>query len=131
MHPFLPVLLSSLALATPLPRDTRDATDTSTDMDDVLAGTLPCASTAVLFARGTFDSGNLGVWVGPFLKASLLDAFNADVHVQGVNQDDYPANLEDYVKYGGSESCAGACADTLDRYAAKCPGANVFVAGWR
>lgn len=122
------VLFYSLALATPV---RRDASDTSTDMDDVIADSIICASNAVIFGRGTFDSGNLGVWVGPVLKDSLLDAFSGDVHVQGVNQDDYPANLEDYVKEGGSESCADACAKTVNEYAAKCSDANIFVSGWR
>ncbi|KAJ4289068.1 hypothetical protein N0V90_011410 [Kalmusia sp. IMI 367209] len=128
MKSLLPILsFSSLVFATPV---RRDASDTSTDMDDVIAGNADCASNAVIFGRGTFDSGNLGVWVGPFIKDGALKAFNGDVHVQGVNQADYPANLEDYVKEGGSESCGDACAKTVDQYVANCPEANVFVSGW-
>ncbi|OAG05957.1 alpha/beta-hydrolase [Paraphaeosphaeria sporulosa] len=123
----LALLLPALTLATPAPSF---ASDTSTDMDAVIRGGTPCASHAVLFARGTFDSGNLGVWVGPFLKDSVLSALAGDVHVQGVNAGDYAANLADYVKEGGSESCADACARTVDAYVEKCPGANVFVSGW-
>lgn len=122
------LLLPAGALATPA---RRSSSDTSADMDAVIQGTSSCASNAVVFARGTFDSGNLGVWVGPFLKDSLLSAFNGDVHVQGINPGDYPANLADYVKEGGSESCADACARTVDAYVAKCPEANVFLSGWR
>lgn len=120
--------ISSLTIATPVKRD---ASDMSNDMDSVIAGRMSCASNAVVFGRGTFDSGNMGVWVGPFLKDSLHEVFNGDVHVQGVNEADYPANLVDYVKEGGSERCADACARTVDNYISKCPGANIFVSGWR
>ncbi|KAL1608067.1 hypothetical protein SLS60_003006 [Paraconiothyrium brasiliense] len=61
---------------------------------------------------------------------SLLSAFDGDVHVQGVNPEDYPANLADYVKEGGSENCGDACARTVDAYVEKCPEANIFVSGW-
>ncbi|KAF2273608.1 alpha/beta-hydrolase, partial [Westerdykella ornata] len=112
--------------ATPTPRD---ASDSSTDMDDVIAGRTPCAPNAVIFGRGTFDTGNLGVWVGPFLKDGLLKEFNGRVHVQGVNPEDYPAELPGYVE-GGSETCANACAKTIDDYAVACPNANIFISGW-
>ncbi|KAF2450941.1 carbohydrate esterase family 5 protein [Karstenula rhodostoma CBS 690.94] len=121
------LLLPTLTLASPAPRS---SSDTSTDMDAVIQGRASCASNAVVFARGTFDSGNLGVWVGPFLKDGLLSSFAGDVHVQGVNAEDYPANLADYVKEGGSERCADACAKTVDAYVEKCPGASVFLSGW-
>ncbi|KAF9730892.1 hypothetical protein PMIN06_005839 [Paraphaeosphaeria minitans] len=128
MHSFLPLLLlPALTLAAPAPLS---SSDTATDMDAVISGTTPCASNAVLFARGTFDSGNIGVWVGPFLRDSALSAFAGDVHVQGVDAKDYPANLADYVKEGGSESCADACAETVEAYVGKCPHANVFLSGW-
>jgi ABC-type multidrug transport system permease subunit len=45
------IAASTLVAATPV---SRDIIDTSFDMDD---GSIACASTAVIFARGTFDSG--------------------------------------------------------------------------
>ncbi|KAF1968096.1 alpha/beta-hydrolase [Bimuria novae-zelandiae CBS 107.79] len=124
----IPLFLPSLALATAIPRSSPSSS--SSDIDAVLAGSASCASNAVVFARGTFDTGNLGVWVGPFLRSSLQAAFDAPVHVQGINQEDYPATLEGYAKEGGSESCADACARLVDGYVEACPGAEVFVSGW-
>jgi cutinase len=121
------LFFSALAAGSPT---RRDASDTSTDMDAVIAGNAECASTAVIFGRGTFDSGNIGVWVGPAFKEALLEEFGGDVHVQGVNEEDYHAELPGYVE-GGSESCGDGCARTVDEYAAKCPEANIFISGWR
>jgi cutinase len=128
MKSFISTLLfSAIAVGTPT---RRDVSDTSKDMDAVIAGNKPCASTAVIFGRGTFDSGNIGVWVGPAFKEALLKEFKGKVHVQGVNAEDYPAELPGYVE-GGSESCGDGCARTIDNYVAKCPKANIFISGWR
>ena len=123
------LFLSTLTLATPTRRAT--SSDTSTDIDDVLADRKSCAPTAVIFGRGTFDSGNIGVWTGPQFKDALIKELDGDVHFQGVNREDYPANLDGYAREGGSESCADACAETVDAYAEKCPEAKIFVSGWR
>lgn len=126
----LPLLFLYFALATPT---RRDAWDYSTDVDQALAGTIACASNAAVFGGGTFDTGNLVVWVGPFCgpfwKESLLTAFNGDVHVQGVNPEVYSADLIGYVE-GGSESRENGCARLIDDYVAACPEANIFVSEW-
>jgi cutinase len=122
------IFLSTLAVATPTRRSTAD---TSTDFDDVLANRKPCATNALVFGRGTFDSGNIGVWTGPQFKDALIKELDGDIHVQGVNREDYPANLDGYAREGGSESCADACAEMVDAYAGKCPEAKIFVSGWR
>lgn len=126
---FATIFLHTLALTTPTRRDSSE--DTSIDIDDVLAGRKLCASNALVFGRGTFDSGNIGVWVGPQFKDALLKELDGDIHVQGVNQYDYPADLDGYAREGGSESCANACAAMVDAYAGKCPEAKIFVSGWR
>ena len=129
MKSIVPALLfSTLAVATPTRRST---TDTSTDVDDVIAGRKPCASSAVVFGRGTFDSGNIGVWTGPQFKEALVEELDGDVHFQGVNREKYPANLDGYAREGGSESCADACAELVEGYAEKCAEAKIFVSGWR
>ncbi|KAF2713255.1 carbohydrate esterase family 5 protein [Pleomassaria siparia CBS 279.74] len=117
------IATGTLVAATPV---SRDVIDTSFDMDD---NSTPCAKTAVIFARGTFDSGNIGVWVGPQFKKSLKDKIDS-VAFQGVNEEDYPANLAEYITENGSESCANGLASTVNAYASKCPDAKIVVSGW-
>ncbi|KAF2870688.1 carbohydrate esterase family 5 protein [Massariosphaeria phaeospora] len=129
MKPFVSifVVIGSLVSATPT---SRDVVDTSYEMDETIRGSRPCAAVAVNFARGTFDSGNIGVWVGPQFKEALLENLGGDIAFQGVNPAQYPAVLDDYAKEGGSESCGTGLAKTVDAYAAKCPEAAIVVAGW-
>ena len=119
--------LALTASATPV---ARDVSDTSFDMDDTLSGSKPCASTAVIFARGTFDSGNIGVWVGPAFEDALRSKIPS-LAFQGVDAQDYPANLEQYLDQDGSDSCADGLARIVDEYADKCPQAKIVVSGWR
>lgn len=45
-------------LAAAAPLNSRDGvSDTFNDMSDIVAGDASCAPVAVIFARGTFDSG--------------------------------------------------------------------------
>jgi hypothetical protein len=124
------LLLSTLALAAPSPR-AASTIDTANEMDAVISGKAKCKTNAVLFARGTFDSGNIGVWVGPALQKDVKYDFDNDVSFQGVSEKDYPASLTDYVKTSGSKTCATSCAKTVTDYVKKCPTANIFLSGWR
>lgn len=123
------LLLSSLVVAKPTRRDTYGP-DTSTHMDEVLAGTRQCASTGVLIARETWAPGNIGVLWGARFRDELLQVFSGDVDVQGVHQEDYPARLVDY-HIGGSDTGADSCANLLEQYAAKCPDTPIFLSGYR
>lgn len=129
MKSFILTIVAPVCLASATPVS-RDISDTSTDMDQSVVGTKPCASTAVIFARGTFDSGNIGVWVGPAFKDALTSKLDS-VAFQGVNSADYPANLDEYLNEGGSESCADSLAATVDAYAKRCGDASIIVSGWR
>jgi len=53
------------------------------------------------------------------------------VAFQGVNGEDYPANLAEYVKENGSDSCADGLAASVDAYTLRCPDAKIVVSGWR
>ncbi|KAF1949522.1 alpha/beta-hydrolase [Byssothecium circinans] len=124
-------LLASLTIASPVdvPRGTPAKIDVYTEMDDITAGKSPCKGNAVIFARGTFDSGNVGVWVGPYLHAGLIEE-DEDFAFNGVSEQDYPANLIDYAKDNGSENCGKSMAKAVEAYVKKCPTANVFLSGW-
>ena len=53
------------------------------------------------------------------------------VAFQGVNGEDYPANLAEYVKENGSDSCADGLAASVDAYTSRCPDAKIVISGWR
>lgn len=115
-----------LALATPL---RRGGEDTVNDMQDIISGYQPCASVAAIFARGTFDSGNIGVWVGPDFTNSLKSKLHS-VAVQGVDAQAYQATLGDYLEQGGSNDGAQSMAQTVKDYVSKCPNSAIVMAGW-
>nr|GAT47545.1 carbohydrate esterase family 5 protein [Mycena chlorophos] len=123
----------ALALASPTPvqhwHQTRLTGDTATDFDTIVANNGPCADTAVIFARGTFDSGNIGVWVGPQFQ-SALSALIPSVAFQGVDPTVYAATLEGYLGEDGPDDAAQSLADSVNAYAAICPSSKLVVSGW-
>ncbi|KAJ6784902.1 hypothetical protein PWT90_02375 [Aphanocladium album] len=128
MHSFA-TLTGVLALAASThasPLAARQANDVANDWDK-----SSCAELAVIFARGTFDSGNIGVWVGqPFRNALYSKIGAGKVAFQGVSAQDYPANLDGYIEEGGSESCAVSLGKAVERYSARCPSAKIVISGW-
>ncbi|CAG9951369.1 unnamed protein product [Clonostachys rosea f. rosea IK726] len=109
----------------------RAVTDTEMGWGKALAGdSKACADLGVIFARGTFDPGNIGPWVGaPFRDA--LAAKTKSVSFQGVDPGAYPADLAGYVVEGGSEKCALSMGVVIDAYVKACPKAKIAVTGWR
>ncbi|KAI1327279.1 alpha/beta-hydrolase [Xylariaceae sp. FL0255] len=121
--------MAVLAHATPLFQ--RDTTDTATDWDGILNGDsgATCSDLAIIFARGTFDSGNIGPWVGgPFRDA--LVALHSGTAFQGVNPNDYAADLAGYIDDGSPQSCADSLANSVRTYYTACPDAKFVISGW-
>ncbi|KAJ7186695.1 carbohydrate esterase family 5 protein [Mycena filopes] len=118
-----------LTSALPAQKRSLFATDTANDMEDVISNGADCKDVAVIFARGTFDSGNMGVWVGPQFQAALQSQINS-LAFQGVDASAYPATLESYLGEGGSNSGAQSLADTVTDYVNACPDASVVITGW-
>ncbi|KAK7055391.1 carbohydrate esterase family 5 protein [Favolaschia claudopus] len=129
------VLASAIAIAnaapTPTPERRLFGSDSANDMVDVINGELEadCKDVAVIFARGTFDSGNIGVWVGPQFRSALEDSIES-LAFQGVDSTAYPATLGGYLSNGGPASGAQSLADTVTQYASECPQATIVVSGW-
>ncbi|KAI1371569.1 carbohydrate esterase family 5 protein [Hypoxylon crocopeplum] len=124
--------LTSLASAAAI-INRRDAAVSANEWDSVLQGEkgATCAELAVIFARGTFDEGNIGPWVGgPFRDALVKKSSGIKIAVQGVSVDDYPANLAGYVEEGGSSSCASSLGQAVQKYVSHCPDSKVAVWGW-
>ncbi|OAQ64578.1 carbohydrate esterase family 5 protein [Pochonia chlamydosporia 170] len=90
-----------------------------------------CADLAVIFARGTFDSGNIGPWVGQPFHEALIEKFgDGKVAFQGVNPHDYLANLKGYIEDGGPESCAISLRHAVEEYSSRCRSSKIVISGW-
>jgi hypothetical protein len=82
---------------------------------------LSCKPNTLLFARGTLETGTMGITVGPALSSSLGSSFAA----QGVSYEasmlgDYCVGLP-----GGS-----ACKTQLEALVTKCPNTKVILSGY-
>lgn len=78
-------LLSTLSLALASPILQRGFTGSVTQ-DDLLDGT-PCRAITIIFARGTFEKGNVGLLAGPpFFGAVATMVGEENVAVQGVSR---------------------------------------------
>ncbi|KAI2464827.1 carbohydrate esterase family 5 protein [Annulohypoxylon bovei var. microspora] len=111
----------------------RDSAVSVDDWDPVLNGVqgAECADLAVIFARGTFDEGNLGPWVGgPFHDALAGQSSGIKIAMQGVSTNDYSADLAGYVIEGGSDSCAKGLGSAVQTYNSHCPNSKIAVWGW-
>ncbi|XXH01012.1 hypothetical protein Hte_007363 [Hypoxylon texense] len=129
---FLSAALTSPVLARTIP-NRRDAAVSANDWDLVLEGkdNGQCSDLAVIFARGTFDKGNLGPWVGgPFRDALVTKSAGIKVAVQGVSSEDYPADLAGYVEDGGSDGCAESLGKAVQAYVARCNDSKIAIWGW-
>ncbi|KAH8689500.1 carbohydrate esterase family 5 protein [Talaromyces proteolyticus] len=108
---------------------TQKVNDNSNGMIDIIEGNAECASIAVIFARGTFDSGNIGVWVGPQFFEELSSRVPSAA-LQGVDPDAYKADLYGYLSEGGSDDGAVSLASTVNDYNSKCPDSVIVISGW-
>ncbi|KAI1086912.1 carbohydrate esterase family 5 protein [Rostrohypoxylon terebratum] len=111
----------------------RDPASSANDWDPVLDGDsgAECADLAVIFARGTFDEGNLGCWVGGLFHDALINQSSGiKIAMQGVSPSDYPADLAGYVKEGGSDTCAKSLGTAVQTYNSRCPSSKIAIWGW-
>lgn len=65
----------------------------------------PCAQMTIIFARGTTEPGNMGVFAGPQLVEAVKNAMPAgtSINVQGV---EYAASIQGYLAGGGTDGTA-------------------------
>ncbi|KAJ7021558.1 cutinase [Mycena alexandri] len=94
------------------------------DTENGLSG--PCATLTFLFARGTFETGNVGERVGPPLISQLRDFYGTSITVQGV---DYDASLLGYLQ-GGSPSGSATLVDLINTAVSMCPKTTVILGGY-
>ena len=88
---------------------------------------VDCKPITVIFARGTFELGNVGAFVGPPFFNNLDDLIGANnIAVQGV---DYPASLVGYLE-GGDPGGAKTTANLLNQAASDCPNTQIVLSGY-
>ncbi|KAB8213519.1 cutinase-domain-containing protein [Aspergillus novoparasiticus] len=93
-----------------------------------LFGETTCKKVTMIFARGTFEPGNMGVLVGPDLEKALAHELGeSSLAVQGVA---YPADLGGYLDGGDAEG-ASLLAALVRRSLRLCPNSAVVLAGYR
>ncbi|KAI1773843.1 carbohydrate esterase family 5 protein [Hypoxylon cercidicola] len=129
---FLPIALTSPVLTRTV-SNRRDSAVSGNEWNPVLEDEngAECSDLAVIFARGTFDKGNLGPWVGgPFHDALVTKSAGIKVAVQGVSSEDYPADLAGYVEDGGSKGCAESLGRAVQTYVSRCASSKVAIWGW-
>lgn len=122
---------TGLASSTPIQKRQDDISDAS-DWNPILNGDddASCADVAVIFARGTFDPGNVGPWVGGPWRDDLKSKHDS-VAFQGVRSDDYEASLAGYIEDGGPDSAGESLAEDVKAYSEACPDAKIVISGWR
>lgn len=81
-----------------------------------------CKANILIFAKGTTETGNMGITVGPVLQAQLA---GPSWSIQGV---DYPANFDGNYCAGLPGGMAGK--ELLESAAQKCPNAKIFLSGY-
>ncbi|RPB18955.1 cutinase-domain-containing protein [Terfezia boudieri ATCC MYA-4762] len=86
-----------------------------------------CAPNIIIFARGTSETGNMGIGVGVPLQNAVDADLPGRVIYQGVNN--YPADVAGYLS-GGSDTGAKNMAGQVNRAAIQCPGSRVFLSGY-
>ncbi|KAJ0119566.1 cutinase [Diaporthe amygdali] len=91
-------------------------------------GTVTCPDMAVLFARGTAELGNVGLYTGPSFFTALRNYINgtSTMAVQGVP---YPASIPGFLA-GGSPFGSGVMAALANKTASACPNTKIIMSGY-
>ncbi|KAF8247822.1 cutinase, partial [Wilcoxina mikolae CBS 423.85] len=85
-----------------------------------------CNDVVIIYARGTFGSGNIGCDVGAAFVDAVSAAEPGRVIVQGVP---YNADILGYLN-GGSEDGAKNMAALIEKAASQCPSAKIVLGGF-
>ncbi|POR37050.1 Cutinase [Tolypocladium paradoxum] len=134
--PSVTAFLSEVAAVFPANMLVQDACGLITAGEQVIGTVLgipstengPCGDVTVLFARGTCDSGNVGVLTGPWFFKALDSAAKATGRSLGVQGLDYPASVEGYLT--GSEGPGQDFAKLIRNTVAICPDTRLVLGGY-
>jgi Cutinase len=120
------LVLSSLAFAAPIedaPLEKRLGVGTTSNA----VKTGACKPVTLIFARGTWEGGNMGSVVGPELANALSAKYPGGVAVQGV---DYGAGMTTNFELGDPKGVATMAA-LANQAATKCPNTKIALSGYR
>ncbi|PSS03420.1 cutinase-domain-containing protein [Coniella lustricola] len=92
------------------------------------AATTTCPGMAVLFARGTDEPGNVGLFAGPSFFTALRNYVNGttSLAIQGVP---YTASVSNFLE-GGSAAGSTLMASFITKTATACPDTKLVVSGY-
>ncbi|KAH9209030.1 putative cutinase [Leptodontidium sp. 2 PMI_412] len=87
----------------------------------------PCAQMTIIFARGTTEPGNMGVFAGPQLVQAVQTAMpGTSINVQGVN---YTATIQGYLAGGGTDGTT-SMTNFVNQALTTCPDTKVVMSGY-
>nr|OQO27688.1 hypothetical protein B0A51_04454 [Rachicladosporium sp. CCFEE 5018] len=120
-------LFSSVALALALPADLEKRQYIASNTQNQLTDGTPCRAITVIFARGTFESGNVGTIVGPPFFQALANSTGAGkIAVQGVA---YPADVAGF-NMGGDAGGSRNMANLAAQAQSQCPKTKLVLSGY-
>ncbi|KAE8323852.1 putative cutinase 2 [Aspergillus sergii] len=122
------ILFISLVAASA--RDIQDHQFLGFEEGDELRKSGSCKDITLIFARGTFQPGLLGLLVGPQLCDALKRSYSGTVACQGVGPE-YTADLASNLLPGGTSAAAISEAKELFEQAAfQCPHTSIVAGGY-
>ncbi|KAH8880115.1 putative cutinase [Thozetella sp. PMI_491] len=92
-----------------------------------IATNKPCADMTLIFARGTTEPGNMGVFAGPQLVQAINNAVpGKSLNVQGV---EYAATIQGYLSGGGADGTE-SMTSFLQKTQQTCPQSKIILGGY-
>lgn len=114
----------ALTVASPVIRRQLATSDTENDLTDGSA----CKAVTIIFARGTTESGNVGLSTGPPFFSAVAQAIGeSNLAVQGV---DYAADVAGFVA-GGDATGSALMAQLVTQARQQCPNTKIVLSGYR
>ncbi|CAN8097928.1 unnamed protein product [Discula destructiva] len=105
-----------------------DDTSVTTSTIGAVGANATCPGMAVLFARGTGEPGNVGLFTGPSFFTALRNYVNGSttLAIQGIP---YPASIAGFL-VGGSPFGSSLMALMINKTAAACPNTKLVLSGY-
>ena len=101
--------------------------DLSSDTENQLTDGTACRDMTIIFARGTFETGNVGTYAGPqFFQAVANLTGESKFAVQGV---EYPADTHGFFA-GGDPTGSQTMANLVAQAQTQCPDTKVVMSGY-